>query len=82
MRVVQRHRMRDVAVGVHLLFQRAGRFDVPAQHALVLVVARRQPQRLNAVGDRRGVAVMGDVGDELFHCCLRVMPTAGPGSPG
>ena len=61
---------------------RAGRFDVPAQYALVLVVARRQPQGLDAVGDGRGIAVMRDVRDDLFHACLLVMPTAAPGSPG
>lgn len=41
----------------------AGRGQLPLQNVLIRVGARRQPQLLNAVGDRVIVVVVGDVAD-------------------
>ncbi|KAG1318666.1 hypothetical protein G6F63_015111 [Rhizopus arrhizus] len=64
---VQGQGVDDVAVGIHLRLDLAGRLDLPPQRMLVVVAPGRQAQRLDAVVHRGGIAVAGHVLDEMLH---------------
>ena len=60
-----------VAVRVRLRAWVPGGDELPFQDVLVRVGARRQPQLLNAIGDRVIVVVVRDVADMKAHGVLR-----------